>query len=530
MMPIPPIRSKISVWLPWLCLGGAFALTIGFYALFGERLIDSDQASELILANLLNHDGGILSQQWFYSTELRVLNCQLVYRLGLMLFSNWHAAITFSLAVMLLILIGSYLFLAKAAGFQRAGVWTAIILTLPFSRQYAEYFLFGGYYMPHLAISFVCVGLVLHLSTHWCKLPIWRRITGTVLLAALCTGAGMGGARAIVICYVPMFITAVGLLLARIFTHKSGWGSRTRAVKFSLLALLTGMFGYLINGYLLTHGYTAATTFGVAFQPLTLQGFRHMLAQAGWAIGWNGFPGETPVQMVQSQLTIVLTLLIVVAFIRGCKRWGELNEAQQFLLLFFPVNFGLIVLASVLTGNGEARFLLPAILYFPCVLQIGLEGMVPRWRKWACAALVVCLVTNSAFVLFKLDVREESSIQTVSVWLKDHGYTNGFATFWNANIVTALSDGKVEMWTVVPSWMPEWSELTLYPWLQEKDHMEHLPEGKLFLLLTSFEDAADLPFSQPHREVYRCHDYTVYEYQNAEELYETVGIIPSRSF
>lgn len=522
----PFIQSKIRAWLPWLCLGLGFAVTITFYALYGERLMDSDQASELILANLLNRDGGILSGSWYYSTELRVLNSQLVYRLGLMLFADWHTATTFSLTVMLLILVGSYLFLSKTAYSVRTGIWTAVFLTLPFSRQHTDYFLFGGYYIPHLAISFVSVGLMLHLSTQWRLLPPWRRIAETVFLTALCAGAGLGGVRELVICYVPMLVTAVGLLLARAFNHKNGWGARPLAAILSLLSMFAGMAGYRLNSYLLTHGFNAASYSGAELQSLTFQGIRHMLAQAAWAIGWNGFPGKTPIQTVQSLLTIVLTLLIAIALIRGFRRWRELNDAQQFLLMFFPVNCTLVLLACVLTGNGEARFLLPSALYFLFVLQIGLEGMVPQWRKWMCAALAVCIVTESTCVLLRMDVREESPIDEVAAWLVDHGYTDGFATFWNSNIVTALSDGKIEMWTVVPPWMPQWSDLTLYPWLQEKDHLVHLPEGKIFLLLTSYEDAADLPFSQAAHEVY-CHDgYTVYEYESAEMLYGTLGITP----
>ena len=519
-------RSRIVKWLPWMCLVGGFALTIGFYAIHGKNMMDSDHASELILANLLNNDGGILSKGWYYSTELRVLNSQLVYRLGLIIFSDWHAATTFSLGIMLLILITSYIFLAKTAGFLRIGLWTAVILTLPFSRQYAEYFLFGGYYMPHISISFICVGLMIRISTRWGQMQNWKRITETIFLIALCMVAGIGGIRALVICYIPMFITAMLLLLTQIFKVKNSWGEKKRASVFSLLVLIAGVTGYLINGYLLTHGYTAATTFGVEFQAITLKSIRHILAQAAWAIGWNGFPGETLVQMLQSLMTIMLTLLIMLSYIRGCCRWNKLNYAKQFLLLFFPINFLLIVFASALTGNEEARFLLPSLLYFPCILQIGLEGITLRWRNFACVALTICIVTNSTCVLFKMDLRGTSSIEEVAVWLVDNGYTKGFATFWNSNIVTALSDGKVEMWTVAPSWMPEWSELTLYPWLQEKDHLENIPEEKIFLLLTSFEDGADLPFSQGDREVYRCNDYTVYEYENAEKMYRTLKTIP----
>ena len=41
--------------------------------------INSDASSEMVLARQLVQERAILSKSWFYSTELRVLNTQLVY-------------------------------------------------------------------------------------------------------------------------------------------------------------------------------------------------------------------------------------------------------------------------------------------------------------------------------------------------------------------------------------------------------------------------------------------------------------------
>lgn len=523
-MEISSLKLKSKSWLPWFCLCAAFIGIIGSYALHGENHIDSDQASELVLANMLNREGGIITKNWYYSTELRVLNSQLVYRVGLMLFPDWHGAVTFSLAVMLLILTGSYLFLSKAADFSRMGIWTAILLMLPFSRQYVDFFLFGGYYLPHLAISFVCVGIMLHCSIRWKQLPLWKRIAEIVILSALCIAAGMGGVRELLICFFPMLVTAVGLVLLRLISRKRVWGTTPHMALLSLIAMLAGSVGYWINRYLLSNGYHAVDYSGTELQPVTLQSIRRLLAQAAWAIGWNGFPGETFTQTIQSLMTIVLILLISTAFIIGCCRWRRLKDAQKFLLMYFPVNFLLVMLACAFTGNWEARFLLPSLLCFPFILQIGLEGTKSRWRKWLCAALAICMLANSTLVLLRLDIAEKTSIRNVTEWLVENEYEAGFATFWNSNIITALSDGEIEMWTVVPSWMPQWSELTLYPWLQAIEHLEKLPDGKIFLLLTAQEDEAEQRFSLGGRELYRHDGYVIYEYESAAGLYGTIGI------
>ncbi len=39
----------------------------------GPNRLDADMASEQLLANLLAREGGVMSTNWYYSTELRVL-------------------------------------------------------------------------------------------------------------------------------------------------------------------------------------------------------------------------------------------------------------------------------------------------------------------------------------------------------------------------------------------------------------------------------------------------------------------------
>ena len=65
-----------------LLIGAALVLELLFLLLYLngriDRLLDSDMSSEMILGQLLARNNGILSDQWYYSTELRVLNTQLI--------------------------------------------------------------------------------------------------------------------------------------------------------------------------------------------------------------------------------------------------------------------------------------------------------------------------------------------------------------------------------------------------------------------------------------------------------------------
>ena len=77
--------KKIGALLPWLWLAAGYVLDMWFQLVPGKWIVDSDLASEMMLTKILNQEGSILSHSWYYSTELRVVNMQWFYRLGLLL-------------------------------------------------------------------------------------------------------------------------------------------------------------------------------------------------------------------------------------------------------------------------------------------------------------------------------------------------------------------------------------------------------------------------------------------------------------
>ncbi len=48
-----------------------FAAVCVYAAKCGTYFIDADMSSELVLARQLSREGGILSKNWYYSSELR---------------------------------------------------------------------------------------------------------------------------------------------------------------------------------------------------------------------------------------------------------------------------------------------------------------------------------------------------------------------------------------------------------------------------------------------------------------------------
>ena len=51
--------------------------------------LDSDDSSELILSKLLADENRLITDKWYYSTELRVLNTQILYAFFFHVTQNW---------------------------------------------------------------------------------------------------------------------------------------------------------------------------------------------------------------------------------------------------------------------------------------------------------------------------------------------------------------------------------------------------------------------------------------------------------
>ena len=82
-------KQMLSNLLSVIFFIGCFAFSAYLTHSASQVLIDSDSASELVLAQHLSQKNAILSTDWCYSTELRVLNTQLIFAPLFKIFSDW---------------------------------------------------------------------------------------------------------------------------------------------------------------------------------------------------------------------------------------------------------------------------------------------------------------------------------------------------------------------------------------------------------------------------------------------------------
>ncbi len=461
----------------------------------GYRFLNSDDSSELVLARILASEHGILSGNWIYASELRVLNTNLIFAPMFLLFSSWSTVRSVGGSILLLLYVLSYIIIPYAWKYDPKYFYaTAFILIMPYANPW-YFFGLKMYYIPHVFITFVSFALLgcIYHSTGVRRASAYG--AGLIILAFV---AGLGGARSVEYTYAPILLTA---LIAAIYEKKS----RT-ALAFSIGAAASSALGYLINDRVLSGIYSFHSYANVSFIKLTFEKLEWaldcVLASFGYVIG------EYFISLggVCNVLAFVMTILFFASFFLLYKKRSELGETQKYMYVFATVTFALNTFLMVTGQNNEYadRFIaigmVPSIMLIDLVIRTYFDDEKKR-RIAGIAVISFFLLVGAKGYLDLLHVAGNGERLGYIRFLEEAGYEHGYATFWNANITTEMSDGKIDMTSLDPNA----EKPVIYRWLTDKRLIED-DRDRAFLLLTNEEkgmyDGSNPVYSDEYFSVY----------------------------
>lgn len=518
---------------PTLFVAACYVTSVLVFWVGGTSMIDSDFASEMMLSKmLLDGGGGILTNAWIYSTELRVLNTQLVFQLGLLLFPHsWHAARTFAVAVFILLVLLSERYLMKVLGTWERYRWLAAVLLVPVGQLYGWIVLYGSYYVPHLCILLVALGLFLtstgHGGTH--------RRAATVAGLVLALVSGLGGVRQPLLCYAPLFLVcALASVVPRLFEDGTADAGADEATRQSGLLLLASGVGYLINGHVLSRFYRFMPPGPgqVIEDPRLSEIVDYAFSGCIGTWGYRGVGGITGFSALWLLCQVVFCLLVGAAVVWCTRRRRELAFGPRVVLGVF---FAALVLNAVLfylKDHPAREYLVPTSVLAFFLVPFALEGLArervrPVVRRGAEVALLCCLcvLALGGWKTVVLAQREgPNKHQQVAAWLEEHDYTQGLATFWNANVLVELTDGRISTWHYMDDvWEQPWPYAPpFYAWLTPVDHEHTPPEGRVFFV-ASDEEREEAGLASFDREPeFVVEDLSVYTFDSYEDYVDAV--------
>lgn len=485
------IKIYIRRILPLLFAIGGFAFTIVMDIRKYRDILNSDMAVELILGNNLAKNAGIVANNWYYTSELRILNTNVVYKIAFLLFRNdWFAARMFSTVFLLAVLYGSYIIYSRAIGHKKYGMWTAAALMWPFGQWYAINVTFGLFYVPHIVISLLSLALFFTVLKCEGTKAKWLRIT----LASFAFIAGLEGIRQLMVTYVPLFLACI------IFTIVKNYDVRNkqylkRILNLSSGTLLSSVAGELINGHILSKYFSFVNQTDRTMENVSFTTMLDRLADLFMLLGYHQKNVKLmSLEGIGNLFSIVLSVFVIGSICILVINRRNLSTEKQLMLLYCFTAIGSTAIEFMLFGGNESHWV-PQLPVCFILIQLGLDilsqdkTILPVHESLTCllaASIVVCSCSTFAYPR-SWEGYSNAGIEAAE-WLKSTDYTQGIATFWNSGIITELTNGQVEMWTSDIDWNKDTGIGTEVPfrWAQVKEH-DNLPKGKVCVVFSGDE-------------------------------------------
>ena len=520
-----------KVWqaLPWLWMAAAYLFDLWYQLVPGKWIVDSDLASEMILSDLLNKEGTIISHNWFYSTELKVVNLQWFYRLGLLIFPNdWHLARTFGMAITLALFAAAMLFFVKCAGLGRAGLWMVGTLLWPFGQHYLVYAIYGGYYLVYTFFYMLVLALVLrslnadkkHCALQW------------ALACVITAVAGMNGVKQLMVFHAPLCLAAAILLVLALHScGKTDWKAaldacrkEVRLLAASLVTAVAAAAGYFVSNAVLSRMYDFKSYNFIVWNRdedwFTLD---RILMDFFHEFGYENGSGVFHFGGIAAAVGLLLGCWMFFCIVRLLLRLDKLERNDKLLVLLLVAMLAVCGVAYTYFHEYYLYFWLMNMPVAIAVMAVEIKtedfhilGARQLLGVGLAACFTLCAVST---------VRQEQEhpylahkgLNTAAEWLVDNGYTQGYSTFWNGNAMTELTSGKLEVWT-----LQSLDRDDVPNWLQPKSHLTTDPEHPFLLIDTETDGPAENAKLIQYGdciEVYNDGRYVIYDFADADALH-----------
>lgn len=503
--------------------------------------LNSDMASELILARRQADTGSLIQMDWLYSTEIHTVHMNLLYALALRFTPD------FSLARIIGNTLGFVLGMGACAALCRmldvslcAGLCTAAMLPFAASALYAANMTIGGYYIIHLPFAFLTAAL-------WLRAAECGRLRGralAVLLAylALCGLQGLLSVR-YVLCFICPMVVVAGLdVLLAPQVSRSLRDGHLRFGGVTAAGFAACLAGYLASEILyprlFVSGTGAASSF--LFNPLDGQEMLDTLATVCAdflrLLGWRG---GVPLFSAAGLADLCITGVLVLGAIMTCRVYRGLSMQErmqrrqkrmmQYALAAFAVNLFCFVFIK---GTYLNRYLILAVIFLVPVLPVAVSREKSLRLRAAFLALLCAQLGLAGMTLYgEVRVQEEQAAENgadmmdAAAFLLDAGYTHGYGTFWNVRVMQERTQGALTFTGVVPAETEDGAVCAVVPdmirWL-EPDGASHLDAcpGKTFLLLTREEAKQLAPWLETTGAplLYENGRYRIYGFENSQQL------------
>lgn len=283
------------------------------------------------------------------------------------------------------------------------------------------------------------------------------------------------------------------------------WLDRETPVKSKTTARALMLFGVMavgmVVGYLITNAAAKDITAGYE------NAFSTYSPMEEWADHVNGFPkawlsllgadmknGDKlmSVDSVIDLLIVITGVVLLITPIAALISYKKLkNRKLQILVLTYWLMVMIIMMGYIMGKLSSANWRLSPIVAMSAVVTMAFlkwaVGQVELQRLMSLLMIpvvLVCCVTAYNIAKMPADNTEDNHLYRLAEGLEQHGLNYGYATFWNANGLTVVSDSKVQCRSVTidDAGMRTYTYQSCESWFKNQPG-----QSKYFLLMQSNE-------------------------------------------
>lgn len=482
------------------------------------NFITSDDASELVLSKMLAAEGGVLSANWHYSTELEILNTQLVYSFLFRFISNFKVVRILGQVILSGIFLASYYFCLYSMNREKAKkrfFLTAFLLLIPISEAWV-FLVMKTYYIPHVATTFAALGFACQVHREELSKRQHRVI---LLLGSLLAFIGcLEGMRHIQLIYLPLVLSSLWMLWNAL--EAAEWNLKRLSLPRGILEhiwwLLCAGAGNFVNASVLSGIYDYRDQNNAMFtETLAFENIEKVWNAFLEVTGYTGeqkmlsFGGICNALSVLAACALVCTLIYLVCNIK------KKQQTEQLVIAAVILSFALSMFIFIALKTVSARYVMacvaPMVLFF-----VFLERFPFLKRTMILLGVYGLILVLGIHKYHQIQVSDKNeNLRNVYEFVISNDYTYGYSTFWSGNLLTELTNGAFQTRSVRGDY--ENQKLKIYHWLTPVQ-VEYREEPIICIL--EKRRVEDLPLPENWNMLMEDEEYMIYGLPAHKEVEE----------
>lgn len=406
--------------------------------------LDADISSEVVLGREIWDMKQVVPDTWYISTEARIIGPLDFAALFYGLTHNMVLAMGLACCVMTLLITFSMFYFGKSLGLKLQDnlLFVFMGLAVPALFDFLEMlYLFACYYAIHVVNLFLTMGVYVTAIRE--KRIKWGVFALSILLAI---GLGMQGVRGILVFYGPLFGIELFRNLYRLYCRKKT-DKTDGFISLWVAALL--VLSFIGTLFPVSIGQEMSRNIRKGFQKL----FTVVIPNMGTAIGLSA---ANPAEKIALVFMVAVIMILVGGILWRMlhKKEIEAGEWAFLVLCASPVITALMMAFTTFETTERYYFMIAYAMAFAAVLAFHklrgeksrLSGKILRCLlSLSIAVITISNLFTIYFPIMKADEPPQTKEYEVARYLEENDFRIGYSTFYHANNLTVLTNGKVRV-------------------------------------------------------------------------------------